>query len=311
MDKQQGEPKQPKGLSSKAARKEIRQQLIRRLKLQKWASVRVKPWPRELRVEDYDFRSWATGATKNCLIAGGVYEYARESRKLRGLLLLLNPNRLREPWEMVRPGLVGGKAPDPESPFAQAMPLPCSYRGLNEHCAERALGGFLYCLSDLADYLADNISFGELFRSKQDELEKAFGGLDELSRVKGAFRYFLRVQAKPKKRSRLDTPRSALDALSAMRLASYVRKISAARARELALYLSGEVCGFEFEASAIGLFEIVRLGGRGKPIAESNFDALIVEARDLFQREFPFGEKATNAATVAERMMTKSKQVSS
>ena len=57
----------------------------------------------------------------------------------------------------------------------------------------RALGGFLYCLRDLADYLADNISFGELFRAKRDELETAFGGLDELARVKREFRYFLPV----------------------------------------------------------------------------------------------------------------------
>ena len=75
----------------------------------------------------------------------------------------------------------------------QANWLPCSFEGLDEHEAERALGGFLYCLRDLADYLADNISFGELFRTKRDELEKAFGGLDELARVKREFRYFLPV----------------------------------------------------------------------------------------------------------------------
>jgi hypothetical protein len=47
----------------------------------------------------------------------------------------------------------------------------------------------------LADYLADNISFGELFRTKRDDLETAFGGLNELARVKREFRYFLAVDA--------------------------------------------------------------------------------------------------------------------
>jgi hypothetical protein len=55
------------------------------------------------------------------------------------------------------------------------------------------LGGFLYSLAELADNLADNVSFGELFRDAQDDLEKAFGDLDKLSRVKRDFRYFLTV----------------------------------------------------------------------------------------------------------------------
>jgi hypothetical protein len=71
--------------------------------------------------------------------------------------------------------------------------LPCSFEDLDEHAAERALGGYLYCLAELADYLGDNFSFGELFRTKREELDKAFGGLDKLSRVKREFRYFLPV----------------------------------------------------------------------------------------------------------------------
>ena len=50
----------------------------------------------KLQIDDYDFRSWAKGASKNCLSAGAVYEYARESRKLRCLLALMNPKRPRE-----------------------------------------------------------------------------------------------------------------------------------------------------------------------------------------------------------------------
>lgn len=130
------------------------------------------------------------------MLGGAIYEYARESRKLRCLLTLMNPKRPREDWEMARPAIVDGKQPDPSDPLARPRPLPCSFNGLNEHAGERALGGFLYCLRDLADYLADNISFAELFRAKRDELERAFGGLNELSRAKGEkaeFSYFLPI----------------------------------------------------------------------------------------------------------------------
>ena len=49
-------------------------------------------------------------ASKNCLSAGAVYEYARESRKLRGLLALMNPKRPRERWEIMRPGSIDGRS---------------------------------------------------------------------------------------------------------------------------------------------------------------------------------------------------------
>jgi hypothetical protein len=164
-------------------------------RLETWAANRVKEW-HELQENDYNFRSWAKDASKNRLQAGAVYEHARESRKLRCLLALMNPKRPRETWEIVRPGSIDGRAPEPgeiDSYPAEANWLPSSFEDLNERDAERALGDFLYCLCDLADYLADNISFGELFLTKHDELEKAFGGLDKLLRVKREFRYFLPV----------------------------------------------------------------------------------------------------------------------
>jgi hypothetical protein len=366
-------------VKNEEAHEQIQQQEKQRQALETWAVDRVKPWPRKLRIDDYDFRSWAKNASKELMRAGASYEYARESRKLRCLLTLTNPKRPREDWEMVRPAIVDGKQPDPSDPLAQPRPFPCSFEDLDEHEAERALDGYLYCLRDLADYLVDNISFAELFRTKRDELERAFGGLDKLSRVKTEFRYFMPVHeaveiaakseeeqatvsetvsqdekrillgetcseviaikirwrfmnseiarairklvrairpkaSKPvhrKKGSRQDSPRSALDTLSAMRLASYVPKASAASAEALSCYLSGDLHGIEFEPSAIGLFEMIRLGGRGGHIAESNFDALIVEARELFQREFPFGEAAANALTFPDRIMMKSERVSS
>jgi len=175
---------------------EEQQARTRQKQLEKWAADRVKPWSHELRVDDYDFRSWAKRASKHCLHAGAVYEYARESRKLRALLVLMNPNRHREAWEIVRPGSINGRRPEPNEINcypAEASCFPCSFEDLDGHGAEGALYGYLYCLRDLADYLAENNSFGELFRDKRDELEKAFGGLDKLSRVKREFRYFLPV----------------------------------------------------------------------------------------------------------------------
>ena len=198
MNQEQERPKGRKGLSCEEAHEQIQRQATQQEELQRWAADRVKPRPCKLQVADYDFRDWATGASKNCPPAGAVYEYARESRKLRRLLALMNPKRRREDWEIMRPGSIDGRAPEPgeiESYPVEANWLPCSFEGLNEHTAERALGGFLYCLCDLAEDLADNISFGKLFLSKPDELEKTFSGLDKLSRVNREFRYFLAVDA--------------------------------------------------------------------------------------------------------------------
>jgi hypothetical protein len=94
-----------------------------------------------------------------------MYEYARESRKLRCLLALMDPKRHREQWET-------------------SLSLPSSFRGLDQAEAEAVLGGWLYCLSDLAGYLNANVSFADLFRTKRHELEKAFGGLDRQIRTK-------------------------------------------------------------------------------------------------------------------------------
>ena len=175
---------------------QTRQQRERQKQLESFAANRVKPWGQPQK-DDYDFRSWAKdGASKERLQAGCIYEYARESQKLRCLLALMNPKRSREDWEIMRPGLIDGRRPEADEIAgysAKAFWLSCSFGDLDEHDAERAFDGFLYCLCDLADYLADNVSFGELFRSKRDELEKAFGRLDKLSRVKREFRYFLPI----------------------------------------------------------------------------------------------------------------------
>jgi hypothetical protein len=361
--------------------KEEARQKKQREELESWAVKRLKLWgtPRQ---DDYDFRSWAKGASKNCLHAGVAYEYARESRKLRCLVALMNPKRRREAWEIVRPGLIEGRTPEPadiDSYPAEANWLPCSFEHLTKYDAERALRGFLYCLVDLADDLADNVSFGELYRTKRDELEKAFGGLNELTRVREEFGHFMPIFApvdvatrseaekatvletigrdeqrlihgepcseviairvrwrftnsdiaaglkkivcehrpqnnaykarQPKKGSRRDSATARLDYLSAMRLASHLPKTSPVPNKpSLAAFLSGD--SIQFPRSAIDLFQEIRLGGRGNLIAESNFDALIVEARTVFKDSFPFGEDGANAPTLAERIMMKSARIS-
>jgi hypothetical protein len=115
---------------------------------ERWAAERVKPWGKPQR-DDYDFHSWAKGAPKELLKAGCIYEYARESRKLRCLLVLMSAAKKRR---------------DSES---------CSFEGLRQDDADRALSGaLLYWLMEFADHLADNKSFAELVRTRGHEVER-------------------------------------------------------------------------------------------------------------------------------------------
>jgi hypothetical protein len=359
-------------MTNEEADEQILQQQIQQL--EKWAAGRVKPWC-GLCEDDYDFRSWAAvpggeKVTKERLQAGCLYEYARESRKLRCLLALMNPARQRQAFEITTAPVEWGSR--------EQIQLDCSFQDLNEHDAESVLGGWIYSLADLADYLADNVSFGELFRTKRNELESAFDGLDSLERVRREHLPFRRVNAvdfaweseqwqatvqetlgdqpysdrsdqrkriiredgsevvaieirwrdftdkdigvvmegfarahrpqnaaskAPQRRGRgkRNEVQSALDALSAMRLASYYPKSS-----------RGQRAGLRdtFGAShAIDLFSeirFVRVGLRSKRkspefVEQTNFDSLTAEARKLFLQTFPFGESAENALTWSKR----------
>ena len=66
--------------------------------LERWAADRVKPW-HKFQPNDYDFRSWTKGASKELLEAGCIYEYVREPYKLRCLIVLVNPARKRRNFE--------------------------------------------------------------------------------------------------------------------------------------------------------------------------------------------------------------------
>ena len=115
---------------------------------ERWAAECVKPWGKPRR-DDYDFHSWAKGAPKELLEAGCIYEYARELRKLRCLLVLMSAAKKRR---------------DSES---------CSFEGLRQDDAHRALSGhLLYWLMEFADHLVDNKSFAELVRTRGHAVER-------------------------------------------------------------------------------------------------------------------------------------------
>ena len=118
----------------------------RQKKLERWATERVKPWGKP-QPDDYDFGSWAKGANKELLKAGCIYEYARESHKLRCLLVLLSEAR---------------KCGDSE-PFVRLV----------QSDTYRTFGGAIYWLIGFADQLADNKSFAELFCARGAELKRS------------------------------------------------------------------------------------------------------------------------------------------
>jgi hypothetical protein len=99
----------------------------------------VVPWG-ELRPNDYAFRGRARGGEGVMLPAGCVYENARESWKLRCLLVLIDPC-----LEKVQ-GLEF---------------LELSFAGLRYRDALHELGGWFGWLRRFSHELADNMSFAE------------------------------------------------------------------------------------------------------------------------------------------------------
>jgi hypothetical protein len=114
--------------------------------------------------DDYDFRNWMYRAKGALLKAGCLYEYARESGRLRGLLVLVNPKRKREPFEII-----------PLPRIGKAYNLSCSFQNLREEDAGRTLRGAFGWLTRFADELAENKSFAEVHRTKRDEVRRSLG----------------------------------------------------------------------------------------------------------------------------------------
>ena len=71
----------------------------------------------------------------------------------------MNPGREREPFQTMALSRTG-----------RLHNLPCSFEGLREEDARRALGGALHWLRGYADELVENKSFAELLCTRQKEL---------------------------------------------------------------------------------------------------------------------------------------------
>jgi hypothetical protein len=144
----------PKGAKSPPTDAELNKLIAAR---EAWAAARIVGWDkRGLQPDDYDFRSWTNAVPTGVesghfgLRFGACYEYAREGRKLRGLLLLADPERKREPWE------VG----------------PMVFAGATEDAARDILAEMFDALARLAKPLAANLSFAELWRTDRKLVEQ-------------------------------------------------------------------------------------------------------------------------------------------
>jgi hypothetical protein len=299
----------------------------------------VVPWG-ELRPNDYAFRGWARGGEGVMLLAGCVYENARESWKLRCLLVLID-SCLEKVQGLEFLGL--------------------SFAGLRYRDALHELGGWFGWLRRFSHELADNVSFAELdpvrLRESLEVLPRYFLGRravgfpigrgeavlprvrlpreirlgsrdvwvqemaieirlgeftnEEIGKEMAALAELLRgdAVAEPQRRGKGKESEtlSLLDALSAMRLASHYPKTlplpSVLPRREKRNRPQGE-------GTAVSLFNEVRLGAiapgsaRRKILGEvghNEFDRYAARGRKQFRVMFPFGESAANALSWAQR----------
>lgn len=127
-----------------------------------WAMARLVGWDkRGLQPADKDFTSWTQPPPSGVPVGvehghfglrlGVCYEYAREGFKLRGLLLLVNPERRRAPWEFIS----------------------MEFAGVSEDSARTILAEMFDALACLAEPLAENLSFAEVWRSKRKLVKQA------------------------------------------------------------------------------------------------------------------------------------------
>lgn len=164
---------------------ETARQTKQRQELETWARARVRAWER-IKLDDYDFREWALDVKqpKGVLEAGTMYEFARESRKLRCFLAVLNPDRERNRWETCT-------SRDPETGEVTRDDLGMWFEDLDTQRAESALWGWTNAFSRLADELSENLPFSEVIKTRRDRLEAAVGDLESLSKVNDGMSHFL------------------------------------------------------------------------------------------------------------------------
>jgi hypothetical protein len=319
------------------------------------AAKRVVPWT-QIRPNDYHFQ-WARNQNKELLRAGCVYEYARESRKLRCLLVLINSAFQKE---------IQAEKTQTRAPFQGLQFLSFSFEGLRYKDALLWLGGWFGWLRKFTEELADNKSFAELCKENREHLDQSLSMLPEYFYAPRAvelallglnenlveprllwpwqapdvhhrnidndviitFRIRLRdftnkkigkameewarllrppAEKEPTRKGtgKRDNPRSWLDALSAMRLASYHPKTSPSE-----LVRRRKKTSARGTETALSIFEDVRLGAiqpestkrkiRGA-LSQNELDRYAARARRHFEDIFPFDEPAANSVTWAAR----------
>ncbi|NBV21909.1 MAG: hypothetical protein EBS05_08315 [Proteobacteria bacterium] len=124
-------------------------------KLMRWSGCRIEDASFHKAADCSFLRADVDGAdqekqTRELLLAATLYEYARESRKLRGLLF-------------VSARCVTQRKPN-QSPV---------FDGLDEVVADKALGGWFCFLREFAAELTANTSFNELWRDQRERVERA------------------------------------------------------------------------------------------------------------------------------------------
>ncbi len=124
-----------------------------------WVRKKVKPWPENLNRDDYHF-SWAMTVDLETLNAGTLYEYARESRKLRGILAL----HLREGEDLAQ------EKPTEGHRGAKSFPPVMDFDGLTEEQVSDAVGVWYPLLLGLAKELVENRSFAWVCGKRKNKL---------------------------------------------------------------------------------------------------------------------------------------------
>jgi hypothetical protein len=114
----------------------------------RWAAARLTPW-RNIERNDYDFRGWTEGASEELLLAGCLYEYARESHELRCLYALVRRER----------GPLG--------------PIIAKYERNSAGHIALVRSGWEHFLYDFADELVANLSFAEVLRADGAKVHKS------------------------------------------------------------------------------------------------------------------------------------------
>jgi hypothetical protein len=318
------------------------------------AAKRVVIWA-GLAPNDYDFQSWAMDKNTELLRAGCVYEYARESRKLRCLSVLTN---------LAFQKAIQAEKTHEQPPFQRLGFLSLSFEGLRYKDALLWLGGWFGWLRTFTEELADNTSFAKLCKENREQLNESLSTLPEWffapravelalpgeslveprllwprqaldvdhrnieNDVIMTFRIRLRdftnneigkameewarmlrpsAEREPTRKGtgKSNSPRSWLNALSAMRLASRYPKTS-----PLGSLRRRRKTSARRNETALSIFEDVRLGsiqpGSTKrkihgALSQNELDRSAARARRHFEDMFPFDEPAANSVTWAER----------